>query len=44
MSYPKSKWNLNAYAYFACRASDGSTYGALRARIGVSSILQSPPS
>jgi hypothetical protein len=32
--YPKSKWNLNAYAYFACRADDGSTYGALRARIG----------
>jgi len=32
--YPKSKWNLNAYAYFACRANDGSTYGALRARIG----------
>jgi hypothetical protein len=32
--YPKSKWNLNAYAHFACRASDGPTYGALRARIG----------
>jgi hypothetical protein len=32
--YPKSKWNLNAYAYFACRANDGATYGALRARIG----------
>ena len=32
--YPKSKWNLNAYAYFACRANDGTTYGVLRARIG----------
>ncbi len=32
--YPKSKWNLNAYAYFACRANDGATYGELRARIG----------
>jgi hypothetical protein len=32
--YPKSRWNLNAFAYFACRADDGSTYGALRARIG----------
>jgi len=32
--YPKSKWNLNAFAYFACRADDGLTYGALRARIG----------
>jgi hypothetical protein len=32
--YPKSQWNLNAYAYFACRADDGPTYGALRARIG----------
>ena len=34
--YPTSKWNLNAYAYFACRANDGPTYGALRARIGQS--------
>lgn len=32
--YPKSKWNLNAYANFACRANDGPTYGVLRARIG----------
>jgi hypothetical protein len=32
--YPKSKWNLNAYAYFACRANDGATYGQLRVRIG----------
>lgn len=32
--YPKSKWNLNAFAYFACRANDGSTYGTLRAKIG----------
>jgi hypothetical protein len=32
--YPKSKWNLNAYAYFACRANDGAAYGELRARIG----------
>lgn len=32
--YPKSKWNLNGYAYFACLADDASTHGALRARIG----------
>ena len=32
--YPKSTWNLNAFAAFACRANDGATYGALRARIG----------
>jgi hypothetical protein len=32
--YPKSKWNLNGYAYFACLADDASTYGVLRARIG----------
>jgi hypothetical protein len=32
--YPNSKWNLNAFASFACRADDRVTYGALRARIG----------
>jgi hypothetical protein len=32
--FPKSKWNLNLYAYLACTANDGSTYGVLRARIG----------
>jgi hypothetical protein len=32
--YPKSKWNLNAYAYLACHANDALTYGVLRARIG----------
>jgi hypothetical protein len=31
--YPKSTWNLNAYAFFACVANDASTYGLLRARI-----------
>jgi hypothetical protein len=32
--YPQSRWNLNAYAYFACLANDASSYGMLRARIG----------
>lgn len=32
--YPKSDWNLNTYAYLACVANDGPTYGLLRARIG----------
>jgi hypothetical protein len=32
--YPNSKWNLNAYAYFACLANDAATYGALRVKIG----------
>ena len=32
--YPKSKWNLNAYAYLACLANDATTYGVLRAQIG----------
>jgi hypothetical protein len=32
--YPKSKWNLNAYAYFACLAEDASTYAVVRAEIG----------
>jgi hypothetical protein len=32
--YPKSKWNLNGYAYFACLANDAQTYGVLRAQIG----------
>jgi Domain of unknown function (DUF4034) len=32
--YPKSKWNLNAYAYFACLADDASTYAVVRAQIG----------
>lgn len=32
--YPRSKWNLNAYAYMACLANDASSYGMLRARIG----------
>lgn len=31
--YPNSKWNLNAYAFFACIADDASTYGVLRAQI-----------
>jgi hypothetical protein len=32
--YPRSNWNLNAFAYFACLADDAPTYGILRARIG----------
>jgi len=31
--YPKSMWNLNAYASFACHAQDRETYGELRAKI-----------
>jgi hypothetical protein len=42
--YPKSKWNLNAYAAFACRANDGTTYGALRVRIGQDVIQGAWPS
>lgn len=38
--YPKSEWNLNGYAYFACLANDASTYGELRARIGKHLIPQ----
>ena len=38
--YPKSKWNLNGYAYFACLADDASTYSELRARIGRDVIPQ----
>lgn len=32
--YPKSKWNLNAYAHFACVANDAASYAVLRFRIG----------
>ncbi len=27
--YPKSQWNLNKYAYFACRANDKKTFGRI---------------
>lgn len=42
--YPKSSWNLNAYAAFACRANDASTYGVLRSRIGPNVIATAWPS
>jgi len=32
--HPKSKWNLNAFAKFACMAGDKKTFLALRKRIG----------
>ena len=32
--WPKSGWNLNNYAAFACRAEDAETYGRLRRSIG----------
>lgn len=32
--YPQSKWNLNLYAYFACRAGDRLTFSKLRAQLG----------
>jgi tetratricopeptide (TPR) repeat protein len=31
--YPKSQWNLNNYAYFACRAKDRKTFGQLVGKI-----------
>lgn len=31
---PQSKWNLNNFASFACRAHDGDTYRKLRKQIG----------
>jgi hypothetical protein len=42
--YPKSLWNLNAYAAFACRARDRDTYSSLRARIGQNVIAVAWPS
>jgi hypothetical protein len=32
--YPNSKWNLNAFASFACRANDAATYWKARQQIG----------
>lgn len=32
--YPKSMWNLNNFARFACMAGDGNTYRELRKQIG----------
>jgi len=31
---PDSLWNLNSFAYFACRANDADTYRKLRKEIG----------
>ena len=33
--YPDSKWNLQNYAHFACRAGDGRTFNALLPRLPV---------
>lgn len=37
--YPNSKWNLNAYARFACDAGDKVTYLNLRKRLAVGNAL-----
>jgi hypothetical protein len=33
--YPNSQWNLQHYAYFACRAGDGKTFNALLPKLAV---------
>ena len=40
--YPDSQWNLQHYAYFACRAGDGKTFSAISPRISAKLPTSSP--
>jgi len=41
--YPDSQWNLQHYAFFACRANDGKTFNKLRPDVDVKMLHLMPP-
>jgi hypothetical protein len=41
--YPNSQWNLQRYAYFACRAGDGKTFNAVIPKLAAKLPPDMPP-